>query len=592
VAVTLADAVVYLVADNTQLKKDLAAARGETQTWTGAVSTMAGNLLSHGITGAINIALSAARELAGALQAAVVDSVKLAGSFESQVAELGIAAKESGLSTEQLHDAALAVGGDTRLLGVSATGAADAMTGLFKAGLTAGEIFGDLDGYMAGTSELGGALRASIDLAAASQLDMVEASDLAAITLATFGGELGTTEERAAFVNAAMDNFVKAADASVSEVPGLADALTNVGSTAAMLGIPLEDVVNALALLSTRGIQGAEAGTALKSMLTNMQRPTEDTTAAWNDIGVSMYDAEGNMRALPAIMTDVEGGLSGMTEEQRNLWVQQVAGTYGMKAMATLLAEGKVGWEDMAAATEAATGINEQAAIKANTTAGRMEALAGNVETLKIEVGEKLLPYLIDFVNWLIPMIDQYGPTILRIFDNWIESAEGLAAAFSPLAEPIQLLMEAFTELMAALGIETEGGAGWFGEFLKGFVMDQVLKWVENLTRMIESLTAAMDVARGVIEWFKGAWDTLTNIQLPDWMKPGSPTPFEMGLRGITDAMTDLARLGVPTLETALAGMGQGNQDNRRNFTNYGGIQMFPQGGAGNPLEELWEMGT
>jgi TP901 family phage tail tape measure protein len=36
----------------------------------------------------------------------------------------------------------------------------------------------------------------------------------------------------------------------------------------------IEDTNNALAILSTRGITGAEAGTALKSMLTNLQRPT------------------------------------------------------------------------------------------------------------------------------------------------------------------------------------------------------------------------------------------------------------------------------------------------------------------------------
>ena len=29
-------------------------------------------------------------------------------------------------------------------------------------------------------------------------------------------------------------------------------------------------------------------------------------------------------------------------------------------------------------------------------------------------------------------------------------------------------------------------------------------------------------------------------MELPDWLKPGSPTPFEMGLRGISDALDEL----------------------------------------------------
>ena len=50
------------------------------------------------------------------------ETVKLAADFESQMAVLSIAAKSSGMSFDELHDAAIAVGGDTRLLGVSATG--------------------------------------------------------------------------------------------------------------------------------------------------------------------------------------------------------------------------------------------------------------------------------------------------------------------------------------------------------------------------------------------------------------------------------------------------------------------------------------
>ena len=53
----------------------------------------------------------------------------------------------------------------------------------------------------------------------------------------------------------------------------------------------------------------------------------------------------------------------------------------------------------------------------------------------------------------------------------------------------------------------------------------------------------------------------LQEINLPDWLIPGSPTPFELGLRGITDAMTDLGRIGAPNLQMALAGAG--------NTTNY-----------------------
>ena len=146
-------------------------------------------------------------------------------------------------------------------LSVGAQTTAEAITGLYKAGLSTGEIFGDLQGYRAGTTELGGALRASVDLAAASELDMVQASELAAITLASFGGELTTEAERAEFINAAMNNFVQTADGSVASVADLQAAFVNVGPTAAAMGMGVEDVNTALGILSTRGITGSEAGT-------------------------------------------------------------------------------------------------------------------------------------------------------------------------------------------------------------------------------------------------------------------------------------------------------------------------------------------
>ena len=115
--------------------------------------------------------------------------------FEQNMAILNVAAKGYGLTLDELSAATLKVGGDTSLVGVDAMQTAESITNLFKAGLTAGEVFGDLDSYMAGTATLGGALRASIDLAAASELDMDRASEVAAITLATFGGGLERVDE-------------------------------------------------------------------------------------------------------------------------------------------------------------------------------------------------------------------------------------------------------------------------------------------------------------------------------------------------------------------------------------------------------------
>jgi phage-related protein len=55
----------------------------------------------------------------------------------------------------------------------------------------------------------------------------------------------------------------------------------------------------------------------------------------------------------------------------------------------------------------------------------------------------------------------------------------------------------------------------------------------------------------------------LIDIDVPDWLKPGSPTPFEMGLRGIRDEMQDLYRGDLPALNAQMQGLQQTTNRNK-----------------------------
>lgn len=46
---------------------------------------------------------------------------------------------------------------------------------------------------------------------------------------------------------------------------------------------------------------------------------------------------------------------------------------------------------------------------------------------------------------------------------------------------------------------------------------------------------------------------SLNNVRLPSWLQPGSPTPFELGLRGIAGALTQVAGAAMPALTSALS---------------------------------------
>ena len=551
----------------------------------GGIGKIAAGVMAAGVA-------AGAAAIAG-VAAVIKSTLPLAADFQAQLVGLQLAASQSGLSFDELHDIALQVGGDTRLLGVSATGAADAMTGLYKAGLTTTEIFGDVNAFMKEGAELGGALRAAIDLAAATELDMVQASDLAAIALATFGGELESEEERANFVAMAMDNLVRAADASVAEVADLAAALSLVGPGAVAVGLSIEDVNNALAILSTAGIKGTRAGTALDGMLRSLQAPGDEAAKTIAALGIELYDVDGTFRELPDIigqfskaltvgakttkkmstltagerkeltklqkqrakaiktLDEYHKGLRGttqtektrltamakleeqinilnidmtplidkseqyttvtdtMTEAQRNQALGAIFTAQGQRAMNTLLAEGTEGWDAMTEATAAATGIQEQAAARAATLAGRMEALQGQIETLKIGIGEASVPIAEGITEAFSGLIEEYGPALTEAFEEigkWL--AEELPKGIDWLIENIPKAIAKMDEFLEGIGLDlidvTEAWDEETGKWITSIeLVEEPLQRLRDFMKSQEMKEAlAWPAAAGILAFF------------------------------------------------------------------------------------------
>ena len=477
------------------LEKDMKSTTKTGESFSVAIGTLAANAVME--LGRV------VADAAGKVVDFTMDSVAMAADFQSSMAVLSVAASSTSLEFDDLKAAALAVGGDTRLLGVSATGAAESLTGLFKAGLTATEIFGDFNAYMDEGAQLGGALRASIDLAAATELDMVQASDLAAIALASFGAELETETERAAFINAAMNNMVKAADASVAEVSGLAEALKMVGPTAGSAGISIEDVNNALALLSTRGIGGSMAGTSLNRMLMDLTKTTPKAQDMMAELGISVFDLEGNMLPLVDIIGQFEFALGDATDEQKAAALQSIFTAQGQRAMNTLLSEGADGWEDMAQATEDAAGIQEQAAVMGGTFNAQMEALDGTIETLQISIGDTLLNAASGLIGVFGDLVEVAGPAVVDLFERTLGPAIETATSFinsfitSIIAgdDPIS----AFTSSLEDIGLDDlatsiETVIARVGEFL-----GPIVEWIDNNIELQDILIVLAGIILGTV---------------------------------------------------------------------------------------------
>lgn len=189
---------------------------------------------------------------------------------------------------------------------------------LQKAGLSASEATNTL-------SQVG-------NLAAAGQIDLATSTRGVVSAMQVYGLEIKDTTH-------ITDSFTRAANLSTADVSELIQGMGNVGPIAAQFGLSFDETVAILAKFNDAGIRGAEAGTNLKSMLTNMTRPTEKLQKVYNELGVSLSDSAGNFKGIDQIFSDLRHSLydtktvttqivSGMSNENKGL-MEQAEKQYG-----------------------------------------------------------------------------------------------------------------------------------------------------------------------------------------------------------------------------------------------------------------------
>lgn len=315
-----------------------------------------------------------------------------------------------GVAPEQMETVrqfAMQMGQDTKF---SNNEAAAAMLDLLKSGMS-------LEEAMA-------ALRPVLDAATVGNLGLAEAAGFVSSGLAQFN--LDATE--AARVSNAM---AAAANVSRAEIRDIGQAMQNVGPVAAQYGLEVEDVAGILAVFAQNGIMGAEAGTQLKSMLLNLSRPTDSVKAAFNRLGVSMYNSDGSLRNFNTVLLELDAALDRLPMEEQNELAQTLAGSYGIMGFQALRAAG--GIEATLTAMQDAPAAASLAEQFMNTFRGSMESLTGSGETFLTE-------FLTPFMN------DVAGPFVRRLTEiingltNWARANPELTKTIATVVTMVATL--------------------------------------------------------------------------------------------------------------------------------------------------------
>ena len=333
-----------------------------------------------GIKGTLTAIASAGTALAGLGGAAV----KIGADFEEGMSEVQAISRASASDMELLKEKAKEMGAETKF---SATESAAAFKYMAQAGWNTEDMLNGISGVMS--------------LAAASGEDLALTADIVTDSLTAFGLE---AKDAAHF----SDVLAMTANATNTDVANLGYTFKYVAPVAGALGYSIEDMSVAIGLMANSGIKAETAGTALRATLTNLAKPTQQMTGYMEELGISLTDAQGNVKPFNEVMIDLREGFEGLTEAQK---AEYAAGIAGKEAMSGLLAIVNASDEDFAALTEQINNCNgaaeEAAKIMQDNLKGSVEQLGGALETLGIEFYDSVNTPIRTIVDSATSMVEQ-----------------------------------------------------------------------------------------------------------------------------------------------------------------------------------------
>ena len=462
------------------------------------VGTKLGNVFKK--LGKVAIAAFALIAAAGAL--IFVKAIKKAAEFELGMAKVKAI---TGATAEEF--AALTV--EAERLGLETaqtmTDIAAGMEALGRAGFDAGEIIDAMGGIVA--------------LAESQTMELARAAEITANMIRQMGLEASDADR-------VVNLLAAAASSSNTTVESLGESMKFFGPIAHAMGMSLEEAVAAVAKLGDAGLKGGIATRALSSSLQGLAKPTDEAADMMDELGISMFDANGEFVGLDDAMAQLEVAFADLTQEQQLEAMATIFGTGAVKQFSNLLG---IGSEELAAYTEEITGTTvafDQQAAMLDTLSGQWQILKGSVELLFVTIGTDMMPILKDFLHdRVIPLVN--GIT------NWIKEMGGLKGVIG--------------HMMVAIGKYIQAAANWIqsNEFVRiavegvWNVLKELWSFVKNVFKgdWAAAWQDIKDVAVIALTFIKdivvATWDALP---IPDEIK----TKIENTLTDIKDFAIDV----------------------------------------------------
>ena len=435
-----------------KIKEELNTFKGKVYTATVNVKqnlSGASNKAMNAVSGAMFGATAQVAGMAG-IGFGIFDAIKKYADFEEEMSAVRAISGATGDEFIQLKEKAIQMGADTKF---SALESAQAFKYMGMAGWKTGDMINGIAGIM--------------DLAAASGEDLAMTSDIVTDSLSAFGLQAKDSSMFADVLAAAATN-------SNTNVALMGQTFKYAAPVAGALGFSIQDVATGVGLMANQSIKGSEAGTALRSVMTRLVKPTSESSQAMQTLGLNILDANGKMKPFGQIVKDIRQGMSKLTPESRASVAAMLAGQEAMSGLLAMVNSSDADFDKLANAINNSNGAaRKMAAERMNNLKGDLEQLSGDWDSFTTKIMDGKIGGFRDIVqgvdNWFAGFtenVETNGITIKSVLD-------GITSAIKELVGQT-LKMDGLPSILSSVVLAMGGigafklGKGMFNLFKKG----------------------------------------------------------------------------------------------------------------------------
>ncbi len=326
------------------------------------------------------------------------------------------------------------------------------------------------------------ALPEVMNLAAAFGEDLGSVSGIVTDTMASFGIQAGDSAQM-------IDILTQASVNSNSSLDMMGKALQGAAPVASAFGYSVKDVALAAGLMANAGIQGEEAGMAMKAMFTNLTDPSKNTDRYMKKLFISLKDSAGKVKPLSKVLEELRTGFRGLSAAQKEEYASEIAGKEGMSGLLAIIdGSDQVFLKLKEAMDESAGAAGRLSGIRLDNLQGDISLFQGTLDGIKLGVFGGISGELRELIQvgteWLTGFEEKMEENLPTIRRKVQEFAEGFKESFGPVIETGEWFMNHSDVMIGGIaGIATAFGT------LKGISSGITL--VKSFLSLVKSWPAA-----------------------------------------------------------------------------------------------------